>query len=293
MTTTSRWSAVLRAVGRPLICLGLGVTVALVVIGYAKLVSSDLRWIFWLGAVGLSAAVAWIGWRRLMGAGGVVLASAPLLVFFALVVLPQLPGLWPFLVLWTAFALSGWLYSRSPGRGLATGLSALILLLAVSVWFSARYIPSAVAASLERLRNDPAPAIALKGLDGGPIAPAAMRGKVVVLDFFSTWCAPCIAELPELERLRRELGDRQDIELLIVADGSDTVEAVRAFRASKGLDLPFAYDENGKAHQAFGFRGLPALVVLDRNGRIRMTRLGYNKADTGFRERLKKLLQSL
>jgi thiol-disulfide isomerase/thioredoxin len=117
----------------------------------------------------------------------------------------------------------------------------------------------------------------------------------VVLDFFATWCAPCIAELPELEEVRRHFAGRDDVTLLVVANdsGNDTRDSIRAFVAKRGLELEFAYDPGGKAHKAFGFAGLPGLVVIDRAGRIRLTREGYNSAESGFRKSLEDLVESL
>ncbi len=74
--------------------------------------------------------------------------------------------------------------------------------------------------------------------------------------------------------------------------GGDTPGAIRAFVEKRDLEVPFLYDPGGKAHKAFGFAGLPGLVVIDRADRIRFTREGYNAAETGFQENLVELVEA-
>ena len=75
--------------------------------------------------------------------------------------------------------------------------------------------------------------------------------------------------------------------------GGDTPESIRAFVEGRDLDVPFVYDPGGKAHKAFGFAGLPGLVVIDRTDRIRFTREGYNAAEHNFLENLVEIIEVL
>ena len=120
-------------------------------------------------------------------------------------------------------------------------------------------------------------------------------GVPAVLDFFATWCSPCIAELPELERLRANLQTNRDIEFVLVGTnkGGDTAERVRAFAQRRHISLPVAFDPEQRTMRAFRVNGFPTLVVIDRTGRLRLTHSGYNSSETSFSHDLTQLLQSL
>jgi peroxiredoxin len=152
-----------------------------------------------------------------------------------------------------------------------------------------------LARSLNRVTNASAPAFKLQPLSDGSIPVTPQRGKILVIDFFSTTCAPCIAELPELTAVGADLSNNHDIEFVLVASdkGNDTPERFRAFAQRRHLTLPLAFDAGGKVHDSFGLSGVPTLVVLDRNGRVRLTRAGYNAAETTFRRDLVQFLKTL
>jgi thiol-disulfide isomerase/thioredoxin len=169
------------------------------------------------------------------------------------------------------------------------------ILAAVGSWYAFAYVPGAISNSLVRLQDEPAPEFAFDNLQGDAYPVASLEGKVVVLDFFATWCAPCIAELPEIDAIHRRYASAPDVEVLVVANdsGGDTPEGIREFLAGRELEVPFLYDPGGKAHKAFGFAGLPGLVVIDRAHRVRLTREGYNAAEHDFQENLAEMIESL
>ena len=274
--------------------LGLGLVVLVVVAAFLLHITNDMRWILWLGSAALLGSSAWLAVR---GAGllSICLLCLPLLAVLGVQMVGQLPGLWPHLVFWPLFAWIGWYGFRPPRRHAPVALFVALIASAVALWYCIAYIPGALSSDLNHFRNDPAPEFTLVHLDGTPYPMASLDGKVVILDFFATWCAPCIAELPELERVREDLGHRQDVELLIVANdsGEDTPESIRAFVEENPVELPFVYDPGGTAHAAFGFAGLPGLVVMDRSRRIRLIREGYNAAEIDFRENLVSFVEGL
>jgi peroxiredoxin len=149
--------------------------------------------------------------------------------------------------------------------------------------------------ALTHVGNGAAPPFTFQPISQSPVPIRSTPGKILVLDFFATWCSPCIAELPELERVRADLQTSRDIEFVLIGtnSGGDTPERVRAFAQRRHISLPVAFDPDRKTMRAFGLSGFPNLVVIDRTGRVRLTHTGYNSSETSFRRDLTQLLQSL
>jgi len=111
-----------------------------------------------------------------------------------------------------------------------------------------------------------APDFALQGLDGKPVALKDLRGKVVVLNFWATWCPPCRAEMAALNQMQQDLADRG-----LVVLGVNQMEApqtVQRFMQQQGLRFPIALDSLGSASQAYRVSALPTTYFIDRNGII-------------------------
>ena len=118
----------------------------------------------------------------------------------------------------------------------------------------------------------PTPPLALKDLDGRPHEVADYRGKVVLVNFWATWCQPCREELPSLEQLRVALRGRP-FEVLAV-NVNEGQSRVSRFLAEVPLRFPVLLDRNGDAQRAWRVRGLPATFLLDPDGLIRYWYLG-------------------
>jgi thiol-disulfide isomerase/thioredoxin len=108
--------------------------------------------------------------------------------------------------------------------------------------------------------------------DGTPLALAGLRGQVVLVNFWATWCAPCIAEMPSLQRLRETLGP-QGFEVLGVnlREGPARIDA---FTQQAGVRFPIVRDTDGAVAQLWGARIFPSSYVVDRSGRIRYVLVG-------------------
>jgi len=115
------------------------------------------------------------------------------------------------------------------------------------------------------VRAPPAPELSLKGLDGKPIDLKDYRGKVVAVNFWATWCGPCVAEMPELAQLWRER-HQGCFELLGVAGMSDRKDAEEMARS---IPYPVLFDEDGEAVSAWSVQSFPRTFLLDTEGRVR------------------------
>jgi thiol-disulfide isomerase/thioredoxin len=116
-----------------------------------------------------------------------------------------------------------------------------------------------------------APAFSGKLLDGGRGQLSDFRGRVVLLDFWATWCLPCVAELPALVRVQRELvgAGRAFTIVGVNIDGKDSsLDDLRRFAREHGLAYPNFVDD-GTIADLYGVETIPHLVLLDREGRTR------------------------
>jgi peroxiredoxin len=112
-----------------------------------------------------------------------------------------------------------------------------------------------------------APGLRLPALDGAPHDLASERGKLVVLNFWATWCPPCVAEMPSLARLQRSLAADG---LSVVAVSTDVDKAaLERFVADNGLKLRVLHDPGGRvAASTYRITGYPETYLIDRDGRI-------------------------
>jgi peroxiredoxin len=275
-----------------LVAFAIGILIAAAVFGIALAVSDDLRLLYVSGALLFAFAAFLLGAPAREDLIAAVLLLFASTFLFALFVLPQTPSLWPTILLWVAIVV--WLLFRRRFAKIISIAGATILI-AVSAWYCAFYIPVQMQRALTHVGNGAAPPFTLEPISQSPVPTHATAGKILVLDFFATWCSPCIAELPELERVRADLQTRRDVEFVLVGTnkGGDTPDRLRAFAQHRHISLPVAFDPEQATMRAFGLNGFPNLVVIDRTGHVRLTHTGYNSSETSFRHDLTQLLQRL
>lgn len=117
-----------------------------------------------------------------------------------------------------------------------------------------------------------APGLRLASLRHGEIDLRALAGQVVLVNFWATWCPPCIEEIPSLQRLYRRLGP-QGLEILAV-DVGESVEVMQRFLADKPVDFPVLMDRDGEALRRWGVYAFPTTLVVDRRQRLRYAVFG-------------------
>ena len=112
-----------------------------------------------------------------------------------------------------------------------------------------------------------APAISLADTNGHSVELSELRGKLVLVNLWATWCEPCLREMPSLERLQSQLGER--IAVLAVSEDRGGNKTVEPFIAKLGLKSVKIYiDPKSEVGHAFGARGLPTSFLIDREGKV-------------------------
>jgi cytochrome c biogenesis protein CcmG/thiol:disulfide interchange protein DsbE len=135
----------------------------------------------------------------------------------------------------------------------------------------------------------PAVAFALTSYEGAPMRLDTLRGKVVVLNFWASWCYPaCYEEAPVLEAAWRAYRDRGLV--VVGVDIQDTEAAASRFIKQFGLSFPNAPDPKGKVSIDYGVYGVPETFVIDKQGRIRDKKVGA-VTEAYLREKIELLLQ--
>ena len=134
-------------------------------------------------------------------------------------------------------------------------------------------VPNGEKVTLRFFRNPAAvPAVSMRDLDGRALSSADWRGKVVIVNFWATWCPPCRAEIPDLVALQNKYRDR----LLIIGVSQDegSVESVKQFVAAHQMNYPVVM-MTPEIDQAFpGIRALPTSFILDRESRVVQRHVG-------------------
>lgn len=206
------------------------------------------------------------------------------------------------LVLWLAvlgfllLALAGSLAGAAlrHGRGLRAGL-AFCVGCACAFGLVRTGQRTLAAYSTPVSQNRAAPDFVLTDTAGHAIPSSAFKNRIVVLDFWATWCAPCLREMPSVNRVRQSFQGNPNLLFYAVNPGWNEAgdASVKTFVAQHHLAVPLAFDEGGRAIHSFGATSLPFLVVLDKTGNIRMTASGFNTTDQLERDLTNKIREIL
>ena len=123
-----------------------------------------------------------------------------------------------------------------------------------------------------------APDFTLADRTGGTQTLSELRGKVVFVNFWATWCPPCREEMPSMQRLYSKM-PKDKFEMLAILE-NDKPERANAFASELGITLPILYDEDKKAWPKYGLTGLPETFIVDKQGVIREKFIGPAQWDS-------------
>lgn len=130
--------------------------------------------------------------------------------------------------------------------------------------------------------SDKSPAFALLDVDGKKLDIADLRGKVVVVDFWATWCGPCIASFPGMQKMVNKYKDNNEVKFIFVdtwEQGEEKEKKAAEFMAKNKYSFHVLMDNDNKVVEQFKVDGIPTKFVIDKNGVVRFKSVGYNGSD--------------
>jgi peroxiredoxin len=150
-------------------------------------------------------------------------------------------------------------------------VTAALLSVSLTMALSASSLAGSAASVAQRgivKPGEPAPNFQLRDMNGRIVSLSELRGKVVLLNFWATWCGPCRVEMPAMERLYRTY-DRKDFEILAVSTDAQGVAVTRPFQEENKLTFPILHDADFRVGLSYGARTLPMTFMVDRQGVVR------------------------
>ena len=174
-------------------------------------------------------------------------------------------------------------------------LIAGIVILISGLWLARREIYGFIVT--EHL-NEILPGFELQDLDGQVIKSSQFAGKLLVIDFWNTWCGACVNAFPEFQKVFEDYKHDPRVAFLAIntSRGEDTVEKVRAFLDKYEYSFPVAYDKDARISDGFEIKYLPTLFIVGQMGRVRLRHIGYSSKFEEYgmvlREHIDKLLNA-
>ena len=150
-------------------------------------------------------------------------------------------------------------------------------------WSSGAVFQTGLGSPAERFQThtkvgDRIPQFTVITLDGKRFSSTEVKGKVLVLNLWATWCAPCRVEMPRLEREIWMNSNPNDLAMVAIAR-EETNEQITAFQKANGFTFPMAADPDRSIFKLFASGGIPRTYVIGRGGTILYQSLGYEKAE--------------
>ncbi len=172
----------------------------------------------------------------------------------------------------------------------------MLLVLGIGVlWTILSRVPSAVGVPLSSSPSPRegffAPDFALDTLQGEQVKLSDLRGKIVVVNFWATWCLPCRAETPALEKSYEQYEESDVVILGVNLTNQDSLRDVRAFVQEFGLTYPILLDRDGGVGFLYQIQGLPTTFFVNREGIIRIVVVGGPMSETFIRSKIEALLK--
>ena len=134
-----------------------------------------------------------------------------------------------------------------------------------------------------------APEFSLQTVDGQPVNLSDLRGKNILLNYWVTWCIPCLEEMPVLEKLYQEYQDQNVVILSVNGINQDELDTVMATIGEYAVTFPVVLDQTAVVYDAYQVQFMPTSFFIDDQGVIRYIQLGSNTED-GLRTKIEQLI---
>lgn len=147
-------------------------------------------------------------------------------------------------------------------------------------------VPAYFSETLWTTKNTRAPEFSLTTYEGKKINSADYNGKIVILDFWATWCGPCKKQFPELEKFYKDIKDNDEIVLFVATFESkqNPPEKIEEYIVNTEYDLPFVNDSGRVAYDKFEIKSIPKTIIIGKKGNIRYVHTGYESSENFYSE---------
>jgi len=187
--------------------------------------------------------------------------------------------------------------SNLPPRKRRWEILMLVSLATGILWTLVSRVPSAVDAPLSTSPSPRegflAPDFTLDTLDGTKVTLSKLRGKIVLINLWATWCPPCRAEMPALENAYKQYKDSGVVVLGLNVTNQDSEKDIPPFVDEFGLTFPILLDRDGSVSALYQLKGLPTTYFVNREGIIRTVVVGGPMNETFIRSKIEALLQEI
>ena len=146
----------------------------------------------------------------------------------------------------------------------------------------------------KKLLDKPAPDFTLEDLEGNTVSLSDLKGKTIILDFWATWCGPCIRSFPGMQKAVDKFKDDDSVKFLFINTwerGEGVKEKVAKFIKEKEVTFQVLMDSENKVVEAYGVEGIPTKFVVDKEGKIRFKSVGFGGDDDKLVDELSLMIE--